>query len=68
MKTIEVGPFEYLVIFHTIDIEVLFHHDLVQGQCTCFIRTENIHCTDILNGIQAFDNDLTFTHINSSFG
>ncbi|MNM95394.1 hypothetical protein D3C81_1078350 [compost metagenome] len=51
MKTIEIGPFEHLIIFDPIHIKMFFHDDLVQCQRSCFVGAQNIHGTYILDRI-----------------
>ena len=59
---------QYSCIVFSIHIQVIFQHNLVLRQCSCFIRAENIHRTKVLDRVQIFHDRLLFTHGNGTFG
>jgi len=40
----------------SIGVDVLFQYNLVAGKGTGFVRAENVHRPEVLNGIQVFYN------------
>ena len=58
---------QYSCIIFSIHIQVIFQHNLILCQCSCFICTKDINGTEILDGIQILNNRLLFAHGNGTF-
>src|SRR5690625_6964276 len=68
MKTVEICPFEYFIILVDQNIQMLGQNDFVDGKCSGFVRTEKIHGSDILDGVEPFDDHFLAAHAERSFG
>src|SRR5690625_8001757 len=68
MKTVEICPFEYFIILFSQNIQMLGQNDFVDGKCSGFVRTEKIHGSDILDGVEPVDDHVVAAHAERSFG
>ena len=68
-KTIEIGMTQdtLVLVVAAIGIDIFFKDYLVASQCTGLVRTQNVHCSEILNGIKVFHDGFLFRHSNGSF-
>ena len=63
---IEIGPTKNGQIQVPMNIEWVFEYNLILGQGSCLIRTENIDSAQVLDGIKLFDNHFFFGHDNGT--
>ena len=68
-ETVEIGMTQnaFFRILTTVGIDVFLQHNLVAGQGTGLVGTQDIHCPEILDGIQVFHDGLFFRHGQRSF-
>ena len=62
VEAVQVGIFEDEVRILAADIEVTLQYDAVLRQCAGFIRAQDVHRPEVLNRIEALDDDLLARH------
>ena len=69
-KAVEIGVAEDAlpVVIASIGVDVLFQDDLVAGQRSGLVGAEDVHGSEILDGVQILDDDLFPGHRNRPFG
>ena len=59
---------QHLVVRLAVHIQVLFEHDLPLGQSAGLVSTQHVHRAEILDGVQAFHDDLLARHGQCALG
>ena len=65
---VQIGVAKDPAVVLPVDIQVIFQHNLVLGQGSGFVRAEDIHGPEILDGVQILDNGLLLAHRHCTFG
>ena len=68
VEAVQIRIFEDVGGFATSDIKVTLEDDQILRQCAGLIGAQDIHRPEVLNCIQAFDDDPLARHCHSAFG
>jgi hypothetical protein len=65
---VEVGQHQDVVVLVELNIAVLFQHHAIHGQRSSLVRAQNVHGAEVLDGVQALDDDLLLRHRDGALG
>src|SRR5271157_1320693 len=68
MVTIEVAILEHFITGISLHVQVLLKYDLSLGDGTGLVGAQYIHRSEVLDGIEALDNDFLLRHVEGALG
>ena len=68
VETVQIGIFEDAVGILALEVEVALKDNAVLCERTGLIRAQYVHCPEVLDRVEAFDNDLFLRHCHGALG
>ena len=68
VETIQIGIFEDAVRVAAPDIKVALEDNTILRECAGLVRAQHVHRPEVLDRIEAFDDDLLLRHRHGAFG
>src|ERR1035437_6050054 len=68
VETVQIGIFEDTVGILALEVEVALKDNAVLCERTGLIRAQYVHCSEVLDCVETFDNDLLLRHCHGALG
>jgi len=65
--TIQISHHQHFLVLILNDVAVLFEYHVIHGQGTGLVGTKDVHGTQVLDGVQPFNDNLLFDIIMAPF-